>query len=658
MKNLNQSLFPDIPEEIRAARIGTCYNSLSRKLMKTKIAIDPNRLKKGSVLFINGKGNLLLKMNSMTTETSEGSFFSLDANVKMDFLICSVSAGFSASVASSYSSNNQGLNCYCSYVYNGQKLQLLDYGSKELYNFMSDDFQETFNAIIASTDINNYFTNYMNFIEKYGDGCITELFLTSGSAFQINVAYSDAACANSSKYGGNFTVSTPWGHGGSVAAEFSKEVLKANSAAAMDLYAEQTPENTPTKNWCDSLMQSVLSAGFTMLSQKPELIHAYTGEGPKAPAIPSGTPSIKNEPKGKALDISEELKNKIMEEDGFKGTWEEYEEAQKKAYEELVPDKVAEEVLMLQRNRATVSPDLKKPSAIEPIEDKNTDSVEDDDPWNLGGYIPFAFKITPWGELFPQLNEIKLPTTFTSIYIAKLYIYYFTKLQFSSYLYFLNDVGGSICKNDAIEIDAEIYKNACNEFLGIIQNKIKNCDTINEDIYQELVYYFEDKVAELTPFYSKKVYDVFYEKYDFFIENSYGFEVVYEERGYICEGNHDLPVPFSLVGMLKYGARSYPIICNDGTIILADFFENKWSQFIYYQHPLVLTGDKVKGTNGFYYYNCKFADSADDKIFGQFHFYSVGFKDIPKKTKLSIRGLPMFDDLPFDEIKQFAKPNL
>lgn len=36
-KKVQQDLFPDIPTEIRAARIGTCFNSISRKLMEKKL---------------------------------------------------------------------------------------------------------------------------------------------------------------------------------------------------------------------------------------------------------------------------------------------------------------------------------------------------------------------------------------------------------------------------------------------------------------------------------------------------------------------------------------------------------------------------------------------------------------------------------------------
>lgn len=35
-KNEQQHLLPEIPSEIRAARIGTCFNSISRNLMEKK----------------------------------------------------------------------------------------------------------------------------------------------------------------------------------------------------------------------------------------------------------------------------------------------------------------------------------------------------------------------------------------------------------------------------------------------------------------------------------------------------------------------------------------------------------------------------------------------------------------------------------------------
>lgn len=654
-KKVKQDLFPDIPIEIRAARIGTCFNSISRKLMEKKIAIDPNRLKNGAVKFVDGKGKLQLKMNSTTEATTEGTFFSLDSKIKAEILSCSATVGFKTSLASQSVTNNSDLNCYCSYVYSGQELQLLNYGTKELYNSMTDEFQDAYSAVITSQNAKEYLANYMNFINLFGHGCVTDLYLTSGSAFTINVKYADQAEAIQRKYGGSFLLSTPWNVSGSAAAEFARDVSNTGSSATMDLLFEEIPQNTPTEAWCKRLMDSVSALGFEKLAKTPNAIQPYTGKEPEAPEIPEGTPTNKEEPLGKGFDITDDLKTAIMKEDKFKGTWAEYEIAQKIAYEELEAKKIVQEVqtstqkpLSFINLMHTQQPERQIASALD---------VAVDDLWSLGGYCPFSYKITPWSDLFPQLKDMKLPTTFTSIYIAKMYIYYFTKLQFSSYLYFLADVGPEICQNDSIGIDAESYSKACKELFTVIQQRIEQNKTINEDLYKELINYFEVKVANLNAFYSKNVYQAFFNQYEFFIDNAYGF-ILQVGNQYVIVGGQvkDIPKPFSLVAMLKDACRIYPVICNDGTIVFASMEWNTWSR-----NYLEIVGGKEKNSEGFYYYKIKGIGSYYKTKGGNgqtLRFYGVGFQDIPQDVNLPVRGLPMFNPLPFEELKQFAKPRV
>lgn len=49
------------------------------------------------------------------------------------------------------------------------------------------------------------------FIERFGYGCVTRLDLTSGSAFQIDVKYSETSLAASSKYRLGGSISSPGG---------------------------------------------------------------------------------------------------------------------------------------------------------------------------------------------------------------------------------------------------------------------------------------------------------------------------------------------------------------------------------------------------------------------------------------------------------------
>lgn len=648
-----QSVLPEIPEEIRAARIGTCFNSITRKLMSKKIAIDPTRLQKGAVEFVHGKGTMKLKVNSTANATSKDTFYSVDTKGKFGFVSCSASIGMNAAITHQAATQSQQLNCYCSYVYTGQKLHLLDYGSEQLYNFMSEEFQKVYSAVLNSKTVAEYLANYLKFVDEFGHSCITELYLTSGSAFTMDVTYSSEAEASRSKYGGSVCVSTPWGNGGSVAAQFAKDVLATSSEASMCMTSDNIPEDTHTADWCTNMISTLMQQGLSVLSEKPQLIQPYTGEGPHAPEIPEGTPSKKEEPSANKIDITDELKKEIMKQDGFEGkTWEEYLAAQKEAYNKLVPGNVVREVQLMQRKQIAT-----KAVPMETKYEKHLDACPavavTDDPWDLGGYVPFAYQITPWNKLFPQLNDVKLPTTFTSIYIAKIYMYYFTRLQFSSYLYFLADVGGVYCKNDSVSIDATIYKGACKDFLKEIQDTIGQNDKIDEKTYEDLVNDFETKVSQLKNFYSRAVYNTFFNKYDFFMDNSYGFIYIEGSNNYLTDsGMKNVPSPFSLLPMLKDAIRFYPIICSDGTTRLVDY-GNAYGWDV--MNDCEIHGEKIKDPNGLYYYEVY--NMQAHVVVKNVKLYGVGFKDIPQESEdLYIRGLPMFSALPFDDVKEFAKP--
>ncbi|CAK8718922.1 hypothetical protein GMJAKD_08190 [Candidatus Electrothrix aarhusensis] len=126
--------------------------------------------------------------------------------------------------------------------------------------------------------------------------------------------------------------------------------------------------------------------------------------------------------------------------------------------------------------------------------------------------VPYAYDITPWSVLFPDL-KLKLPQSFTSIYYAKIYMYYLTRLQFSQYLYFLQDIGTSISKyTEANAVyDADIYCNHCNDLL----KKISRLDKADEKIYDDIVTKFNESLLSDGRFKDIIIYNKFYELYNF-----------------------------------------------------------------------------------------------------------------------------------------------
>lgn len=647
-----KQLFPDIPEEIRGANIGTCYDPITRTLISDKLAIDPSKLEESAVNFINGIGELFLDANSSTEKSAEDSFFGADIKVKSGW----ATIGFKTSFSSFKSNNNESLNCYCSYVYKGQKLQLYNVGSKKLFKYMSDEFQEEFTKVIKSRSTSEYLSNYFNFISKFGYGCVTSLYLTSGSAFEIRIKYSDAEKADSSKYGAEIAVATPLA-GGAVAAEFANGIRKADSSASIYVIAKQIPQDTPTKNWCFAMMDKVIDAGLEKLSKTPTLIEPYSGDGPKAPEIPVGIPSTKEIPTGKSFNVTNEIKKEIMQKDNFNGTWTQYQDAQNNLYNDLIANKIVEEgknANTIEKNMRARRPVLYGTRSnldfIEYEANENTSSSKSSTLWNLGQYMPFDYEVTAWNKLFPELNAINIPTTFTSMYISKIFMYYLTRVQFSRYLYFLSDVGGELCKNTSINDDADIFREECNKLLSRIQSMISSNKKFDKIDYISIMSDFETRINNLRPFFSKKVYKYFYDNYIFFVENAYGFIVTLNGSYYIDGGKgKEFPTPFSLLPMMKDASRAYPVVRQDGSIILAGFELGRWRMNAY------IWNTKLIDCSGYSYYSTKSQASGEP---GMIELFGVGFDDIPNNMKsLSIRGLPMIDDLPFKEVREFAKPN-
>lgn len=193
--------------------------------MQEKIAIDPGRVSANTIQLISGKAELKLHADSSTSKNAQSTFFALDSNFKVGSW---VSAGFNMETSKSEVSAKDALNCYCSYIYEGQALQLMDNGTKALFNCMTEEFQERFTELINSSDSTEFFSKYLNFLNTFGHGCVTKLMLTCGSAFTMTAKYSSVSTAQKSKYCASLGVGTPWG-GGSVASSFASEVQNTDS---------------------------------------------------------------------------------------------------------------------------------------------------------------------------------------------------------------------------------------------------------------------------------------------------------------------------------------------------------------------------------------------------------------------------------------------
>lgn len=273
------------------------------------------------------------------------------------------------------------------------------------------------------------------------------------------------------------------------------------------------------------------------------------------------------------------------------------------------------------------------------------------DLWDLGGYLPFAYKVTPWTTLFPNLGKHTKQNTLANLYIAKLYTFYLTRLQFHQYLTFLGAVGENICKNSSILFDADAYKGACGDLLRKISDAVAG-GTVNDEAFHTIVTDFEASLqtkVDDRQFFSDTVYNVFFENYAYFTDCAYGFVYTFGQQYSVAVGDHKgfkpVPQPFAVLPMLADAMRHYPVITCDGHLSLCYYAPNgAWGA------PLAFKFDYPTAVeNGFEYIYPE--DSHEMR------FYKVGLKQVPRDFSGKIRGSPLLYDLPFDLVEAFAKPS-
>ncbi|MDR1664011.1 MAG: hypothetical protein LBR83_03705 [Clostridiales bacterium] len=657
------TLLPNLPEEIRAARIGTCYDPVRRRLMQEKIAIDPARVSANTIQMISGRAELKLHADASTSKNAQSTFFALDSSFKIGSW---VSGGFNMETSQSEASAREALNCYCSYVYQGQAMQLMDNGSKALFNCMTDEFQERFTELINSSGSVDFFVKYLSFLNTFGYGCVTKLMLTCGSAFSMTARYSSASTANKSKYGASLGVGTPWG-GGSVASSFASEVQKTDSAAVLDLKGESIPENAPTNSWCNELMKSLLAQGIAKLSKDPGLISSYSGSPPKAPEIPKGEPTKKEPPKGNGKDISKELQKKLMEDDGFKGSWDEYIKAQKAAFEKIKPAAVTAELCENRERLLAIKLDG-QPAELPPPEPDTLNAS-----WDLGGYIPYSYVVKPWTELFAeQMKGLSLPVTFTSIYIAKAYVYYLTQLQFSSYMNLMSDAGPTIADNPNIANDARLFAGYCADLLknttASVSAAISGKGKFTNDDYEKIVSAFEQNLNNMSQarrFFSLSTRWYFFNNHKFFMDMACGcvFAVLYNDgRAVYLTGAADKPLTqqMSVATMLKDAIRTYPCVSPAARLKSASYTHGTMREVFAIAGGLGAVRRLDESNRAYYIVNAAYgeadpADAQDSAEIIQRRCYPANFNDM--KDAGTIFGSPMIADVDFNGILDFADPN-
>ena len=160
----SSSLLPQIPTDIRAARIGTCFNPLTKTLISDKIVFAPDRFPAGALNMVHGSAEMSLEANSSTSQCMNSSFFAADSQVKIGPW---VNLGFNMSISNSEAHQSNSLTCFCSYVYKDMELHLLNPGPNTLFNYTTDEFQ-TCLANVLNAPKERACQAYFTFIQKFG----------------------------------------------------------------------------------------------------------------------------------------------------------------------------------------------------------------------------------------------------------------------------------------------------------------------------------------------------------------------------------------------------------------------------------------------------------------------------------------------------------
>lgn len=606
------NFYEETPEGIKSVRIGTCFNDMTKKVMSRQAFIT-SKLGRDILDKNEGVGEFKFDASSNSSSSAKDKFFSVSAKFHENFLFGSVSASFNMDSNTASAQQHHGISANISYLFKGQTMFLRDLGPIELYNYMSKDFKDAYNAIMKAEDPSIKFEKYNEFIEAFGHGCVDRLYLTCGSMATISIDQNSTQ--NASDYNYAATVSGSWpGGGASAASKYGSSMKEAISNVKLKIDQVNIPYSTPTKDWVKEVVEKFENLGIDLLASEANFNSLPTNirEAATAPDIPEFTKKEGDDDEipeavTGASGFSDALKKSIMEGDNHGGDWDSYVENLENEFNDIDPKSVVKQEQKSKTNKSS-----SRGSSGSETETKMTD---DDDGerssyseglGTLGSFVPIKFSYKRWDELFPGLKTGALFCSNNSILIAKIYTFYYTRLQFSQYLEFLVNVGVEFHGNKHIVDDSKSFSKYCYAFLN---NQIQKVFKKNENTdhlacnpnseFLKLVDEFNNKLVEINEdtderYISKEtsvMYDTFFKHYGFLSKYAYGFMFyfsVYEKRNSIeadlsyykddpsfHPGAHHRykvePISESISEMTPYNIRQYPVINSVGQIRLVSY---------------------------------------------------------------------------------------
>ena len=584
----NATLIPVIPTELENARIGTCFNSMTRTLLDRQMSFSPAKLNgAGLLLSTRGRLQMVCHANASSSAFAKESFFAAASKVKAGGWGVKATAGLNMNTANKSAGKSFEINCYMHYIDTGRKLSLMRLNAqpRQWFNCMDEGFQEKYTAVMEAESPDEYVEAYANFLAAYGDGCVTVLHLAAGSAIKLALASEENEIGNAAKYGAEAAVGFRWG-GASVAREWGRSMAAVDKEAATLIVQETVPSDSPTRDWAEKMAEKYSTKAIEELL-KPGGEPTPPEQRPTidSPDIPEEKPSDKEVPERKLddaenKDVEIKIIKEMMKEDGFEISGDEptdeeiedYRSQQEELLRRLSAESVVEEINEA-RKQATF------PTRVDttPVLKVNETFPLTGDEWDLGGYVPVGYEVTPWAELFPDL-ALNLPSSSTRFFLAKLWTFLSTRLEFSQYLQFLKDVhtsNPSIVNNLKIDADASNYANVCQSFAQHLS--IGAADMMfggfTENDYMAKVALFEQMALdgsrgnELST-KGRLTYERFFSSYKFFLDNTFGFIWTDESHKYYDTFGGRKPLN-TMSEMLKNSIRLFPVIdCDQDGVVL------------------------------------------------------------------------------------------
>jgi hypothetical protein len=607
-------------------------------------------------------------------------------------------------MANASKDDHQKICGYLSYIISGAKVSIEKSIPEIQYSWMSEEFKYIYKKLIEAPT-NEKIKYYNEFTKIFGQGVVTQIDLTSGAYGKFEIVSDNSAESREYSLSGSVGISSPDG-GGSVSSMIGWKNKNAEKNSSLSVIADWYPSTSPAQEWAIAVFNLAKEQGISILTDSAKLNSLPTPKEVKAPEFPKYEKPDSND-----------QDNKIPKSDSkYKPSEEENSKDIKDALQEM-KDNFSVQNFVNESNEIVESRKRSKSLNIDPRNSFNEIlMLEDDDSYpievssiggtlkssfnsELGDYIPCGFKITPWEEIFPEL-KLSMEPTLTAIYIAKVNIFYYTRLQFGQYLQFLSQLPFSVTQQKNLDVEVSFYFLTCDKFLEQVTKDMYDTP-FDEKKYNMTIASFDEyltRLEETGDFTNRNIYKIFFENYKFFEDNAYGiipyldsFEYHYQINtslypieivdGYRDMGSFlDAGIHNKTKKVLEEAVRLYPVINKDGSIYLAFYSRGSWETSLkvmnFIQFDMNNSSFGIKLPEFKYNSINKMMNVINIGIKSQkvglvqfffsikqelgetvcnINFKSVGHKDIPKDGTFNVRGIAMFEDFPFDSVLSILK---